>query len=141
MRMRPVDVSPQLCESFDFQRYEKMYLQKAPVLFGLIRTLSCVEDSMHILHAGAEAIREELLDEEAAPEMEDEEEGGDGVQNADDAPENMAWDEVGVSNRQKPKRKPRNKALMAVMSFSIMMAARSQRINGITVSATWYSCT
>jgi hypothetical protein len=34
------------------------------------------------------------------------------------------------------KRKPRNKVLMAIMSFSIMMAARSQRMNGITVSTT-----
>jgi len=68
MHMRPQDVSPQLCEEFNLQKYEKLYLEKAPIFFGLLRILCCVDTSMQPLRM--QPIGEPLTPEELEEEME-----------------------------------------------------------------------
>jgi len=46
MHLKPEDVSPKMCEEFSFEQYEKLYLAKAPIFFGLLRLLCCVGDAM-----------------------------------------------------------------------------------------------
>jgi hypothetical protein len=98
--------------------------------------MSCVEGTTPDLNSLG--FEEELEPEEETAELEecsdDEEEWGEresvaegGLQNAEDDNPRMN------QTNGRPKRKTRDKALMAVMSFSIIMAARSQRINSVTV--------
>jgi hypothetical protein len=132
MHISPSDMSPQSCEDFHFQDYESMYLKNAPVLFGLIQTLCCVERAMPDLrkwHAdaidadavAADAMAEELIPAELQQEEEEEEEDDD-----DD-------DQEGLETvRPRKKRTPIDKAFMSVVAFTIMNTARSQHNNGIT---------
>ena len=46
MHMTPVDVSLLLCQNFSFQEYECLYLEKAPILFGLIRLFCSINNTM-----------------------------------------------------------------------------------------------
>jgi len=140
MHLKPEDVSPKMCEEFSFKQYEKLYLAKAPIFFGLLRLLCCVDDAMKPLRG--EDIGEPLDPEELNEEMEE-------FVN-DDSPENDEPDaEIGrqdtVSSEsddevvpevpeesQRRCRKPRPKPLMSIIAMSIVMASRSQRNNGIT---------
>jgi hypothetical protein len=69
MRMTPADVSPESCQEFSFKQYEELYLKKAPILFGLIRTMSCVEGSTQDL--SSLGFEEELESEEQTAELEE----------------------------------------------------------------------
>jgi len=119
MHMRPQDVSPQLCEEFNLQQYEKLYLEKAPVFFGLLRILCCVDTSMQLLRM--QPIGEPLTPEELEEEMEealDHREGGiqpDVVAVSDSENNQVAEDDIGeqtehISHGQK--HKPRPKGMM-----------------------------
>jgi hypothetical protein len=136
MHMKPQDVSPQLCEEFNLQQYEMLYLTKAPIFFGLLRILCCVDAGMKPLRMVpiGEPLVPEELGEELEDVLEDEEDGNqlnvlvsdfeDGQFAEDDTDENLP--------HPGRKRKPRPKAMMSIMAMSIVMASRSQRNNGIT---------
>jgi len=49
IHMRPQEVSSQLCEEFNLLQYEKLYLEKASIFFGLLRILCCVDAGMQPL--------------------------------------------------------------------------------------------
>ena len=138
MHMRPQDVSPQLCEEFNLQKYEKLYLEKAPIFFGLLRILCCVDTSMQPLRM--QPIGEPLTPEELEEEMEEALDHREGATQPDMVASDSENDQVPgddisehtehVSHGQK--RKPRPKGMMSIMAMSIIMASRSQRNNGIT---------
>jgi hypothetical protein len=125
MNISPADISPQACEDFHFQDYEKMYLEKAPVLFGVIQTLCCVEKAMPDLRKWhADAMAEELIAAELQQEENDDSESDE--DEYDDDQEGLE------TARPRKKRTPIDKAFMSVMAFTIMNTARSQHNNGIT---------
>jgi hypothetical protein len=137
MHLKPQDVSPQLCEEFSLQDYEKLYLEKAPIFFNLLRLLCCVDDAMEPLRT--QDIGEPLVPEELEEEMED----NDNVENdlSDTDGLDAIASESGTENEVNPKileaptrcsRKARSKPMMSVMAMSIIIASRSQRNNGIT---------
>jgi hypothetical protein len=78
MHMRPQDVSPQLCEEFNLLQYEKLYLEKAPIFFGLLRILCCVDAGMQPLRMQpiGEPLTREELEEEFEEIVADHGEGG-----------------------------------------------------------------
>ena len=138
MHIRPHDVSPQLCEEFNLQQYEKIYLEKAPIFFGLLRILCCVDASMRPLRM--QPIGEPLAPEELAEELEEAMDDGEGgnqldVVASDSEDDEVAGDDIGMDAEpvaHARKRKPRPKAMMSIMAMSIIMASRSQRNNAIT---------
>jgi hypothetical protein len=132
MHMKPIDVSPQACEEFNLWDFERMYKDKAPILFGILQLLCCVPVAMEpIRHID---IGEPLLDEELRDEMEDAE-----AEILPDARDGyvMGFQPVppsqnGNSSQSRKRRRPRSKALMSVTCMSVLMAARLLHNNGIT---------
>jgi len=136
MHMTPADVSPLLCQNFRFQEYECLYLEKAPLLFVLIRLLCCIDDTMPPTHA--QNIGESLVSDEKEEELNDYLEVTDEPEVEEDALNHIhdavASDSEAETAEQirRQRRKPRPKALMSVMAMSIIMSDQSQRNNGIT---------
>jgi hypothetical protein len=125
MHISPADISPEACGEFHFQDYEKMFLEKAPVLFGLVQTLSCVEKAMPDLRRWhADSIDQDLIPAEVQPEEDDDSEDDADEDDEDNDPREIA--------PRRKKRTPINKAFMSVMAFAIINTARSQHNNGIT---------
>jgi hypothetical protein len=139
MHMRPQDVSPQLCEEFNLQQYEKLYLEKAPIFFGLLRILCCVDAGMQPLRMQpiGEPLAPEELEEEIEEVLPDHGEGGNRLDmvasdSEDDPVTENDLDEHAEQVQVAQNRKPRPKRMMSIMAMSIIMASRSQRNNGIT---------
>jgi hypothetical protein len=106
MNISPADISPQACDDFHFQDYEKMYLKNAPVLFALIQTLCCVEKAMpDLCKWHADAMAAELIPAELQQEEDEEEDEYDD-------------DQEGLETvRPRKKRTPIDKAFMSVIAF------------------------
>jgi hypothetical protein len=67
MHTKPIDLSPQECEEFDLREYERLYKEKAPILFGIIQTLCCVPEPLDTIRKND--IGEALLDVELEEEL------------------------------------------------------------------------
>ena len=112
MHLKPEDVSPKMCKEFSFEQYEKLYLAKAPIYFGLLRLLCCVDDAMKPLRGGdmGEPLDPEELEEEIEEVVNDDSSENDdpyckiGMQ---DAVASESDDEVELEVTEESQRSPR----------------------------------
>jgi len=127
MHMRPQDVSPQLCEEFDLQQYEKLYLEKAPIFFGLLQILCCVDAGMQPVRMQSIGqlltpveVEEEF--EEVVPADHGESENRPSTVVSDSEDQTVAEEDIDELAAQVPVaqyRKPRPKRMMSIIAMSI----------------------
>jgi hypothetical protein len=121
MSKKPSDVNTDDAEQFDFGECAQKIQQKAPMFSRMMRTLCCV--------AGERGQLYDPLTEEEQAMQEDEPVPGD-----DDSESELEAGESRQSRRkQKPKRRPRNKALIATMVSYGILFARSKNNNYMQV--------
>jgi hypothetical protein len=119
MSKKPSDVNTDNAEQFDFGECAQKIQQKAPMFSRMVRTLCCV--------AGERGQLYDPVPEEEQAMQEDEPLPGDD-------------DSESEQSKQKPERRPRNKALIATMVSYGILFARSKNNNYMQVclSIAWY---
>jgi hypothetical protein len=126
MSKKPSDVTTDDAEQFDFGECAQKIQRKAPMFSRMIRALCCVAGE---IRPGNRMELYDVLPEEEEAMQEDELLPSD----EDSQSERDAGESERSGRKQKPKRRPRNKALIATMVSYGILFARSKNNNYMQV--------